>query len=108
MRGVSFRTAQLLLDRPLANNRLLRKTTNPQVKICGFFVFTLAFVVYVFSMRNTQEVQKKRSAVTGRNLSPAHKAKISSSMRKHWNPPVTSGVSTDTAKLVDKLGVVIS
>lgn len=57
-------------------------------------------------MRSTQKVQNKRSAVTGRNLSSAHKAKISSSVRKHWNPPVTSGVSEDSAKLADKLGVV--
>ena len=53
--------------------------------------------------------QRKRSKIReGRNLSPAHKSKISSSMHKHWNPPVTSGVSADAQKLADKLGVVIS
>lgn len=46
---------------------------------------------------------KQRAAKVGRNLSSAHKAKISSSMRKHWNPPVTSGVSEESAKSADKL-----
>ena len=47
--------------------------------------------------------EKQRQAKVGKNLSEAQRAKISKSLRKFWNPPVTSGISPEVAALADRV-----